>query len=399
MNLHIPNTTFSYLRRFCPLVQDLDMVRDAMTACALICFGRFSEQPGAAVVAREYYGRALSSVGQALRVPELIIDNATLLCLLLLLHFEAITFSGQRRPIDWANHLHGLNTLLCLRDETQFTDEFGQKLFAHASTQVLTHSLQQRTPIPEKLKQLQVYASKVLGLEHFGLLFGQILSDAATLRATMEGRPTTELVEEILRLDKKSLEVLNKVSLKALRESTSSPQIISDVVSPQTSADKFHSLSELRQWNNVLLLRLCFQEWLFDVLESETHRTSMDQPRPADPLCGIWRHLKAEAFHEFQKIAEEILASVPMFILFQGEPPYPANRFMLCPLVTVATSKLCTSKMKTCAINALQRVGVGYDMEQVKEVLRLLKCGRSLERWYDHILPCWFLPIPQGHVH
>lgn len=362
---------FAYLPTFYATVGDDEMVHSAMSACALACFGGSTGQPIALQLARRHYGKALIIVRRALDIPEVIEKNSALLSLLLLSNFEAMTFIGQGPPVNWINHVHGLSTLLRLRCESQFDDVLGQKLFCHASIHVITHCLQHVIPVPDHVERLRKHASSVLHLNHFGLTFGGPLGDAVALRTSMKGRSTTGVVREALRIDR---EIVNIMMLEL---SNCEPQSSQTQDSRQMNA-KF-TINDLRRHNTLRMLRICFQEWIFSAFEPSPYGITLNRPSEDDDLYQIWRHLRANTVLEFAKLADEILLTVPFFTALDGPSPYLMTRFLLCPLVVAAASKLCSSTTREIILKVLDKISTGYNSILMQQVLSTIEHGQGFE--------------------
>jgi hypothetical protein len=121
-------------------------------------------------MARSYYATALATTNSALGSPNLALLDVTLLSVLLLSTFEALTFQGRASPQSWNAHVSGATALLELRGEKQLEDHLGQQLFHHASMIIWTSRVQRAVQVPPQLERIQQRASTVIGSKRWAIV-------------------------------------------------------------------------------------------------------------------------------------------------------------------------------------------------------------------------------------
>lgn len=380
-NVHVPCTPFAYIRLFQSVVQDNDLVQHAMLACALADSACFTSQTIAINLGRTHYCKALATLRDALDRPDKARDNGTLLCLLLLSAFEARTLSTHEHATNWANHVHGLTAVMCLRSEEQFEDELGQKLFCHASLHVLTNCFQRRVPAPEHLMRLLAYAKGVLGMRNLGIVLGSLLGNAATLRSSMRDRPPLEVVSASQVLDKQALEILTMLEPQSLQTTAPPATKPNDALGRDSTTSETDVANSFRQCNVVRILRICFREWIFAAVERGADDTINERSSLEHALYDFWQQLRADAILDFQKLADEVLLSVANSLEVQAPRSYLAIRSILSVLIMVADSDLCQDAMKASILRLLTEMGTTDTTGEVNKVLSMLDQGHSLGSW------------------
>lgn len=380
-NIHLANTPFSYLPGIWSEIGSSDMIQAATLASSLASLDKVVQHGNIMVLARQYYSDALVAANRALQIQELAIQNSTLLSIILLSTFEALTFRRRASRESWSIHIHGLLALLTSRGEQQFEDACGQRLFSHASLYILAHCAQLNIPVPRQLDRLQAYASTVLGPNHFGLRVARLLTGMATLRVTVRGALATEIVRKALDLDDGFAKILDNMPA-----TFASRDVFAQTYLAQTpfSPDKirlYRSIDDVRRQNALRVFRIRLQEWIFCAFETELRGIIVDAPSPLDPLYQVWHNLRVQALLEFEKLAGDILASVAYFHAFQTESSHASSRFLFWPLLTVAASELCTLTLRESILDTVRTISSSYSTKQAQEALTMLEEGTFMEGW------------------
>lgn len=101
--------------------------------------------------ARKHYLSALQLTNSALRSPEDAKRDSTLLAIVILGIFEAV--SGFHKSLDtWRDHVNGAASLLQLRGVDQFKRQTGCRLYIQTVLNLIISCLSRRIPIPEHVR-------------------------------------------------------------------------------------------------------------------------------------------------------------------------------------------------------------------------------------------------------
>ena len=121
---------------------------------------RTSQGPSWSSEAQKQYLIAIQRTNEALRSPEYVKRDSTLLAINILGIFETTT--GVQRTIDaWRGHVHGAAALLQLRGSEQFDSQTGCRLYMQTCSNLTTSCMQQRMPIPEYIWEIQKQFNKL----------------------------------------------------------------------------------------------------------------------------------------------------------------------------------------------------------------------------------------------
>lgn len=377
---YMSNTALSYLASRWSHFSDEETVTLAIRPIAIAAFSNFVRQSPLLDLARDQYSIALSATNEALSKPQSATRNSTLLSVLLLAMYEALTFKGRKSPQNWIMHVNGLATILELRQHEPHQGELGELLARHASNQILSNCAQRSIPIPRHVQGLQQHNSSTVGPRARPDDIGVLLQQIAMISISIESMSATDAMIECLRLD-----CLVEAAMQRLR--VVSPYI---VLSKEESCGhlcidggqvhRYPSQNAVRQWNNIRSLRLVLNEWM-NRINSNKYTNITSLPTLQDPLQIIWDQLLKNAVISFEKTLEDILASIPYSRGYLGDPCTACPRFLVWPLSRGASSELCPPHMKTFIIEALLDIGTQHDIEQVKEAGIMLQEGISIEDW------------------
>lgn len=117
--------------------------------------------PSRSPEAQRRYLDAIQLTNAALQSPLDVKRDSTLLAINILGIFESIT--GFHRSLSsWQDHIHGAAALLQLRGVEQFDTDTGGRLFMQTCASLVISCTQQRLPIPEHVRKLQVKAEKLI---------------------------------------------------------------------------------------------------------------------------------------------------------------------------------------------------------------------------------------------
>ena len=117
--------------------------------------------PSASPKALSKYLQAIQLVNAALRSPDLLKRDSTLLSINILSIFETVT-GFHRSMSSWRDHVNGGAALLHLRGAEQFETQTGGRLFLHTVTNLVLGCMQSRQAIPRHVWETQALAEEYI---------------------------------------------------------------------------------------------------------------------------------------------------------------------------------------------------------------------------------------------
>lgn len=177
-----------------------------MRALGMASFSTIASSPELTRQARKYYVAAIGQTHVALASASDAPRDSTLLAVVILAHFEAITGEDQRSIKAWSEHIRGTAALIQLRGPDQMRTPAGKLLFMQASTNLITDCVRNALPMPKCVHDLMqgTYDSQdPLWLNHTALLkLTDFYSDVACGRMTNPAAIITQALQHDLDLQK-----------------------------------------------------------------------------------------------------------------------------------------------------------------------------------------------------
>ena len=381
MNFHVETTLFSYLPAIWYSVASNQGVKDAATAISLAALATKVQQPSIIRLARSHYATALATTNRTLSSPDLAHLDASLLSVLLLSTFEALTFQGRASPESWMAHVAGATALLELRGKQQLENELGQHLFNHANMIIQTSCAQRAVPIPLQLERLQQHASTIPGFDPWVNKLSELLRRIATLRSNMSGMLATKAVQESLLLEQQAIELLEDIQIRCPYEIVKSTRRTTQIITYQGYYHEYSSQIAARHWNILRMFRIYLNEWIFCAFNPDLRGIVLNHPLPGEPLYEGWEELPQLAAAYAEKVINDVLASVPYSLDCLQDSPNAYARFLVWPLAGAASSEICPPSARRFAINRLGAISERHGLHQAAEAVSMLEGGGWTEDW------------------
>lgn len=134
--------------------QVVDCVTASMTAVGLAGLSQLTDSRDTMHEARQSYGLALKLTNTALKDPTQATKDTTMLAVLILGSYEAISGRCPQTMQAWKEHVKGAAALASLRGSVQFQSKSGIRMFLMLSHSVLTSCIQSGLPIPQTMVDL-----------------------------------------------------------------------------------------------------------------------------------------------------------------------------------------------------------------------------------------------------
>lgn len=132
----------------------------SMKAVGLVGLLESKYAPTVMAQAKMEYLKAIQCTNQALSSPVDAKKDSTLLGIILLSIFEAISGGSQKSLAAWEHHLNGAATLLKLRGTDQIHTIDGRRLFRQITSSLVTSCIKHKTALPDYITALSAEASQ-----------------------------------------------------------------------------------------------------------------------------------------------------------------------------------------------------------------------------------------------
>jgi hypothetical protein len=161
LSSYVLGSHFEYLPA---LYNDTTMDHHLFSSVHAVALASFSIQfnsPGTLKEARRQYVSALHATNAALRSPQEVQKDSTLLAVLLLSLFETITctYKSQSNVESWTDHINGATMLIRLRGRQQMTSLLGIQIFVQVTNNIIVSCVQREIPVPADVIALRAYAT------------------------------------------------------------------------------------------------------------------------------------------------------------------------------------------------------------------------------------------------
>ena len=309
MSSYVPQSPYDYLTdisssealeiSLCPQIQAASL---AMAACKLKDFRILA-------ASRNVYATALSNTNIALRHPNTAIRDSTLVSVLLLGLYEALSCQITGVSNDWAKHTAGAVALLRLRGEGQFASKLGRRLFDQVCSILCFDTMVRRVSmLPEMLDLISIADT----FQHrtpkstFVEIIGQVASSPCLLWDD-DIHPEARLTKALM-LDRSVIQYTKELPLD--HQYT---QLVVSHNKPKSGWETYgHTIHQFqhthaaRIWNACMVIRIQLQSIIHKTL-SQSPPTKF--PKPEDRMSAL-----RQAEQDIARAAATICASVPQIL-------------------------------------------------------------------------------------
>ncbi|KAH7186005.1 uncharacterized protein B0J16DRAFT_145653 [Fusarium flagelliforme] len=372
--------TFAYLPEFSSSLVKDDNVTQALCASALGSMALQHRDDNLSRIARQYYARSLVQTNQLLSQPETAVLDSTLLCVLLLSAFEALSFHTGGDPENWTAHIRGSSQLLLLRGKRQFQSQFGRLLFHHAGVNVLIDSIVHQTPVSPELHQLfEDATSSFPFLDSISKSIMSLLRRIAVISANTKDMTAKEVLRE-------TFELHEQVTIFREDLCEMAPFEVVDTIDGNGRHQEGHNLhtfegvmhryqdqQEARLHNVARLINLSLLQSIFSVLKHGSGRENSSEDPDMDYTSLEARDFTTDkVLAESAELVKDILASVPYHLdLLEPQNSIEA-RYLIWPFTSIVSLDVCPPLARYYIKDRLMALGYKFNMRQAIEVAKML---------------------------
>ncbi|KAL2839354.1 hypothetical protein BJY01DRAFT_250534 [Aspergillus pseudoustus] len=186
-------------------VSSMEIPSTCLTAAALAAYGNACHhRPDILKEARRYYGRSLRLVNRALQCREQAKETSTMISILLLNSFEALTSESLESMGYSDGHMRGVMMVMNLRGPGLMHSRQGLQVFLHMCRCLITYCIMRPVRVPEEVISLRRHAAKFLDTKNPAWRLEELMIKLARFRADVEAGSIGDqgsLVDVALRLD------------------------------------------------------------------------------------------------------------------------------------------------------------------------------------------------------
>ncbi|RFU73095.1 hypothetical protein TARUN_9163 [Trichoderma arundinaceum] len=287
-----------------PLRRADALISAGMTAVGLVGLSKITGDRETMMRAQQSYGTALQLANAALRDPTEVIEDSTMLGILILGTYEFISGHTPQTLHAWQEHINGAATLATMRGQAQFQTKAGVRMFLMLCHSVLISCIQSGLPMPKSIVDLRNELRNVTDSRRPAWRVIDPLYRALQIRHDIKHRRITgvdEIVSSLVEIENDFEKLINGLPpswrYQNVKLTRSNPAIMG------RTCHVYPGLTQATAWNAVRTMRMLVQE---TILEQLCH--SVDDPTT---LPMHHQMLLVKAMRMLRMLGEAVVGSVP----------------------------------------------------------------------------------------
>ncbi|KIW18770.1 hypothetical protein PV08_03059 [Exophiala spinifera] len=337
--------------------------------------------PEASSLARQKYLSALPLVNSALRSPQQIASDSTLLSILFLDLYEKIMNNDPRSSEAWMSHVRGALALFKYRKRQQFQTYVGRRLSVRLFTNMLISCVGAGEPAPVALLRLrQEVASHIDDTDPKWQVTGLVM-EYTLLRAEMDrnAMSNTEKIKLAKQLDHKFKVLADNLPASWIRHRINLDKQSADVLEPYY--DVYPDYFVAQTCNVIRIMRICLNE---SIRTLYTEMAGDGEDAEYNARCGRFASQIIDA------MAKEICAAGPQFagaehIVDKKDDFSPIRRLhcytLLFPYYMAARYANPETNILPWVLNQLRSMASNPGILHAQRISKLLESGENIPPW------------------
>ncbi|KAI9683493.1 MAG: hypothetical protein M1822_006033 [Bathelium mastoideum] len=353
----------------------------SLDAVSLAFFGFQFHHSKANLIARQKYPAALRSLNKALRSPETVKSDSTLLAVLLLDLFEKITNKDAGFSESWMSHIIGALALVKLRGSESLTSYIGTRLSVKLVTNLIISCVSASLEPPLELVKIRSDLESIVTTDGPKWRVTCLMIQYAGLRAAIlrNALSDADVISEATRLDYE-YEVLAQSMPPAWQYDRICLEGPSEKVLEQ-HFDVYPDHYICQVWNVLRLTRIMLNDLI---------RKYHDRVMSGNPKGYSYNHKADVATITIDAISLDICASVPQFTQAQlaesSDSLTPALQHARCytvlfPLYAAGSFSSPSTKIRQWAIRQLEYFSTDFGIRNSGLVAEYLKTAPKTCPW------------------
>lgn len=368
-----------------------DGLLDCVKAVGLAGYAHEAHAPSLLKNARYQYVRAIQSTNKALRDPNEVKKDSTLLSIMILGIFETITGCNQRSLKDWAEHLKGASAVIKLRGPDQIKTPAGRRMLLQVTSNLLIACINRGVPLPKHIREYMQAALELVKTPDPAFRVLDTMMKMANLRAevlTGKLKDRHEILSRALNLDGIMLSIETTIppgwEYDTVYTTIDSPYVY------KFRYDIYYDVWMAQIWNALRTLRVLLNEMVRDVL---LEGFALKPPLFSGAEYTAQFQISTDTLYEMQA---GILYSVPQHLgtfperdtnqslihLDVGEyGRMSGGWFLLWPLWLAGVMDVATDEVREYAYWNLKNISDGMGIKQASVLAELLKAKQNVAVW------------------
>ncbi|KAK5465057.1 hypothetical protein LTS15_001620 [Exophiala xenobiotica] len=361
-----------------PLDKHLTATIDAVSL-AFFHFQTYSTK--AALLAREKYLSALPLVNSALRSPELLTSDSTLLSVLFLDLYEKLTNNNPRCSELWMSHVKGALALFRYRQQHQFRTYIGRRLSVRLFTNMLISCVAAEAPTPVELLQLRNDVTPHIDEHDPKWQVTGLCIDYTNLRAAMrsEAMSNVDKVNHAKQLDHKFKVLADNLPLSWIYQRVPLKKQTEHVLEPYY--DVYPDYFTAQTCNVIRIMRISLNDTIRTIYGEMALHDDRDQ---SNPKCAHFASQIIDA------MAKEICATGPQFTGAENATPKkdafsPVRKLhcytLLYPYYVAAKYASPESDVRPWVLSQLKLIASKFGIRNGNRVAEMLESAEDIPPW------------------
>lgn len=374
---YVPGSHFEYL----PIVSRDLVLTDPLTASiravAMVSFAKEQQNANIMKAALRHYHIALRETQSAITsaaVEKNFTQDSTIICVLLLGLFEALSHKGQGKPHDYTTHNAGALALLQLRGPELVKTQIGYQLFLQVSSNIRVSCIVNQKCTPRGLISFHQRMVPFVDPADPKVRFFTILDEYAALQAKVVESGMTgslEVAFSASRLDCQCQSLMTTIC-----DSHLYTVHISDHEVAFGYEREWHQYPDAhiaQWWNSVRQTRIFLNQMILDQLNLAFYDDIKVHSQCVD--------MQITAIGTIKQLAADICASVPQFAQIINKSGATGSALvsrLFFPLCTVGNSTVVPESMKRYASRSLWFLGTAAKFPPAVDAAKMIE-SQSLD--------------------
>jgi hypothetical protein len=219
--------------------------------------------------ARRQYVKAIQLTNEALKSPKDVKEDSTLIAIMILGIFEAVTGSKSASLKNWADHVNGAAAVIKLRGREQLHSVAGRRMLVQVTSSLSSACIQRGIALPEYIGKLMAETRDLFPNRDPAFIIQEIMIEYASFNASIRGGSCSDpkvIIDKALELDGVLFELFANIP-QGWEYTTVSTNVASDMV----YNGRYHVYYDhwiAQNWNAMRVLRILLHERIRDTLLS-----------------------------------------------------------------------------------------------------------------------------------
>jgi hypothetical protein len=240
-----------------------------MLAVGLASYAHTAKAPSLMDNARRQYVKAVQLTNEALKSPKDVKEDSTLVAIMILGIFEAVTGSKSASLKNWEDHVNGAAAVIKLRGREQLHSIASRRMLVQATSSLSSTCIQRGVALPEYIGELMAEIRKLFPNRDPAFVVQEIMIEYASFNASIRDGSCSDpkaIIDRALELDGVLFELFTN-----LPQGWEYTAVSTNVASDMVYNGRYHVYYDhwiAQNWNAMRVLRILLHERIRDTLLS-----------------------------------------------------------------------------------------------------------------------------------